>query len=50
MVDGDNTYDLEAAPALIAAMREQTLDFVNGARMIHRPVPIAPVTGSAIGC
>ena len=33
MVDGDNTYDLEAAPALIAAMREQTLDFVNGARI-----------------
>jgi glycosyltransferase involved in cell wall biosynthesis len=33
MVDGDNTYDLEAAPALIAAMHEQTLDFVNGARI-----------------
>jgi glycosyltransferase involved in cell wall biosynthesis len=33
MVDGDNTYDLEAAPTLIAAMREQTFDFVNGARV-----------------
>lgn len=33
MVDGDNTYDLEAAPALIATMRAETLDFVNGARV-----------------
>ncbi len=33
MVDGDDTYDLEAAPVLIAAMREQALDFVNGARV-----------------
>lgn len=33
MVDGDNTYALEAAPALVAAMREQSLDFVNGARI-----------------
>jgi glycosyltransferase involved in cell wall biosynthesis len=33
MVDGDNTYDLEAAPGLIAAMREQSLDFVNGSRI-----------------
>lgn len=33
MVDGDNTYDLEAAPQLIAIMREQSLDFVNGARL-----------------
>jgi glycosyltransferase involved in cell wall biosynthesis len=33
MVDGDNTYDLEAAPALIATMREETLDFINGARV-----------------
>jgi glycosyltransferase involved in cell wall biosynthesis len=33
MVDGDNTYDLEAAPALIAAMREQSLDFLNGSRI-----------------
>ena len=33
MVDGDNTYDLEAAPALIAAMREQSLDFLNGSRV-----------------
>ncbi len=33
MVDGDNTYDLEAAPALIAAMREQSLDFINGSRI-----------------
>lgn len=36
MVDGDNTYDLEAAPALIAAMREQSLDFVNGSRIDTR--------------
>ena len=51
MVDGDNTYDLEAAPALIAAMREQTLDFVNGARIdTQAGTPIAPDTGSAIGC
>jgi glycosyltransferase involved in cell wall biosynthesis len=33
MVDGDNTYDLEAAPALIAEMRAQTLDFVNASRI-----------------
>jgi glycosyltransferase involved in cell wall biosynthesis len=33
MVDGDNTYDLEAAPTLIATMREEALDFVNGARL-----------------
>lgn len=33
MVDGDDTYDLEAAPALIAAMREQSLDFLNGSRV-----------------
>jgi glycosyltransferase involved in cell wall biosynthesis len=33
MVDGDNTYDLEAAPGLIALMHEQSLDFVNGARI-----------------
>jgi glycosyltransferase involved in cell wall biosynthesis len=33
MVDGDNTYDLEAAPALIAAMRERSLDFLNGSRI-----------------
>lgn len=33
MVDGDNTYDLEVAPKLIALMREQSLDFVNGARI-----------------
>ncbi|MDQ8728378.1 glycosyltransferase family 2 protein [Bradyrhizobium sp. LHD-71] len=36
MVDGDNTYDLEVAPALIATMREQSLDFVNGARIDKR--------------
>lgn len=33
MVDGDNTYDLEAAPSLIAAMRERSLDFLNGSRI-----------------
>jgi glycosyltransferase involved in cell wall biosynthesis len=33
MVDGDNTYDLEAAPALIAEMRAQTLDFLNASRI-----------------
>jgi glycosyltransferase involved in cell wall biosynthesis len=33
MVDGDNTYDLEAAPALIAELRAQTLDFINAARI-----------------
>jgi glycosyltransferase involved in cell wall biosynthesis len=33
MVDGDNTYDLEAAPKLIALLRSQSLDFVNGARV-----------------
>jgi glycosyltransferase involved in cell wall biosynthesis len=33
MVDGDNTYDLEAAPALIAEMRAHTLDFLNAARI-----------------
>jgi glycosyltransferase involved in cell wall biosynthesis len=33
MVDGDDTYDLEAAPALITAMREQSLDFLNGSRV-----------------
>jgi glycosyltransferase involved in cell wall biosynthesis len=35
MVDGDNTYDLEVAPKLIALMREQSLDFINGARIGH---------------
>lgn len=33
MVDGDDTYDLDAAPKLIATMREQSLDFINGARI-----------------
>jgi hypothetical protein len=33
MVDGDDTYDLEAAPGLIAAMRERSLDFLNGSRI-----------------
>lgn len=33
MVDGDDTYDLEAAPHLVQVMRDQSLDFVNGSRV-----------------
>lgn len=32
MADGDDTYDAEAAPALVARLVNERLDFVNGAR------------------
>jgi glycosyltransferase involved in cell wall biosynthesis len=33
MVDGDNTYEAKAAPALIAKLRDETLDMVSGCRV-----------------
>lgn len=33
LVDGDGTYDAAAAPALLARLREEQLDFVNAARV-----------------
>jgi len=37
MVDGDATYDASAAPAMIAALVEQRLDYVNGRRQYDDP-------------
>ena len=33
MVDGDDTYDAESAPKMIAALRNESLDMVNGSRV-----------------
>jgi glycosyltransferase involved in cell wall biosynthesis len=33
MVDGDNTYDAAAAPALVAKLLDENLDLVNGKRV-----------------
>ncbi|MGJ8622954.1 MAG: glycosyltransferase family 2 protein [Yoonia sp.] len=33
MVDGDNTYEAAAAPALVAKLRDETLDMVSGCRV-----------------
>ena len=33
LVDGDDTYDAASAPRMIAALREQSLDMVNGSRV-----------------
>ncbi|MDR3424852.1 MAG: glycosyltransferase family 2 protein [Alphaproteobacteria bacterium] len=33
MVDGDDTYDAASAPKMIEAMRRESLDMVNGARV-----------------
>jgi hypothetical protein len=33
LVDGDGTYDAAAAPALVASLVDDQLDFVNGARV-----------------
>ena len=33
MVDGDNTYEASAAPALVKKMTEETLDMVSGCRV-----------------
>jgi hypothetical protein len=37
MVDGDDTYDVHAVPKMIAHMREQHLDLVNGKRVSTNP-------------
>ena len=36
LVDGDGTYDAQAAPGLIRALRENGLDMVNAARITDR--------------
>ena len=36
LVDGDGTYDAQAAPGLIRALRENGLDMVNAARVTDR--------------
>lgn len=33
MVDGDNTYEAAAAPALVAKLQDETLDMVSGCRV-----------------
>jgi glycosyltransferase involved in cell wall biosynthesis len=35
LVDGDDTYDASAAPAMIALLREERLDMVTGTRVGH---------------
>ncbi len=50
MADGDGTYDAASAPAMIAALRERTLDMVVGVRKASDAVAYRPghVAGNRI--
>lgn len=43
LVDGDDTYDAAAAPAMVTLLRDEQLDMVNGCRLA------GPATGSRPG-
>mgnify|MGYP005811023247 CR=1 FL=1 len=42
LVDGDDTYDPEAAPLMVSLMLEQRLDMVTAARMTDHPAAYRP--------
>ena len=50
LVDGDDTYDAEAAPAMVRMLMENQLDMVTAVRCRRATMPIGPVIGSATGC
>ncbi len=49
MADGDATYEAAAAPKMVAAMLEDNLDMVVGARRSEIEEPIGAGIASAIG-
>ncbi len=42
LVDGDNTYDADAAPRMVQMLRDEGLDMVNGARVSNAEAAYRP--------